>query len=79
MLVGIYGSAGIDYVISEKVIGDRGLRSTVTLIGSKPSDAGQYVCVARNNVTYVQESAFLEVYGKLVWPCTNVHNIMYTL
>ena len=69
LLVSISG----DYVISEKVIGERDLRSTVTVIGSQPSDAGQYVCVARNNVTYVQESVSLEVYGRSIWLCASVH------
>lgn len=73
MRIGISENAGTDYVISEKEIGDRDLRSTVTIIGSKPSDAGEYVCLARNNVTYVQVSGFLEVYGSLILIYASVH------
>lgn len=66
-LVNIPGSVGVDYEISEEEIGDRDLSSVLTIIDSQPSDAGQYMCVARNDVTSIQESATLTVHGMCVW------------
>ena len=62
-LVNIPGAANVDYQISEEEIGDRERMGTLTLLDSQPSDAGDYVCVGRNNVTYAQESATLVVHG----------------
>ena len=62
-LVNIPGAANVDYQISKEEIGDRERMGTLTLLNSQPSDAGDYVCVGRNNVTYAQESATLVVQG----------------
>ena len=62
-LVNIPGAANADYQIIEEEIGDRELMGTLTLLNSQPSDAGQYVCIGRNNVTYARESATLVVQG----------------
>ena len=69
----IPGAANVDYQISEEEIGDRERFSTLTLTNSQPSDAGDYICIGRNNVTYAQESATLVVQGIIIF---NVHSIV---
>ena len=59
----IPGSSNVDFQISEEEAGDRERMGTLTLLDSQPSDAGDYVCVGRNNVTYAHESATLVVQG----------------
>ena len=67
-LMNIPGAANMDYQKIEEEIGDRERMSTLTLLDSQPSDAGDYVCVGRNNVTYSQESATLIIQG-ISSPC----------
>ena len=52
-----------DYEIREEPIGNRTLKSTLTIINSQPSDTGQYICTASNDVTFTEESATLTVHG----------------
>ena len=60
----IPGTVNMDYEIIEEEIGDRERMSTLTIVNSEPSDAGQYACVAMNNVTYTLELARLTVHGR---------------
>ena len=62
-LVNIPGAVNVEYQINEEEIGDRERMSALTLLNSQPSDAGEYVCVSRNNVTYARESATLVIQG----------------
>ena len=59
----IPGAANVDYQIIEEEIGERERMGTLTLLNSQPSDAGDYVCIGRNNITYARESATLVVQG----------------
>ena len=62
----------------EQEIGDRERRSNLTIIGTEPSDAGDYGCVAVNEPGSNTEQATLTVHGKR---CTDKSNscgsIMY--
>ena len=62
-LVNIPGSSNVDYQISEEETGEREQMGTLALLNSQPSDAGDYVCIGRNNVTYARESATFVVQG----------------
>ena len=50
-------------VIVEQDIGMRERNSTLTILGSLPSDAGEYVCRAGNGVNINETSVILIVYG----------------
>ena len=52
-------------MIVEWEIGDRDKRSNLTILGSQPSDAGGYACVAVNEPGNVMLQATLTVYGEL--------------
>ena len=54
-----------NFTIEEQETGDRERRSNLTILGSQPSDAGGYVCVARNEPGSVMLQANLTVYGEL--------------
>ena len=51
-------------VVEEQEIGIRERNSTLTILGSLPSDTGTYVCRAENVVGRVEASATLLVHGK---------------
>ena len=55
----------VDVMIEEQEIGDRERRSNLTILGSQPSDAGGYACVARNEPGSVMQQATLTVRGEL--------------
>ena len=50
--------------IEEQEIGDRGRRSNLTILGSQPSDASAYACVAMNEPGTEREEATLTVHGE---------------
>ena len=50
--------------IQEQEIGDRERRSNLTILGSQPSDAGGYACMAMNEPGTDTEQATLTVHGK---------------
>ena len=52
------------YRIEEWEIGDRERRSNLTILGSQPSDAGGYVCVAVNEPGTDTRQADLTVHGE---------------
>ena len=54
-----------DVMIEEQEIGDRERRSMLIILGSQPSDAGSYACVARNEPGSVMQQATLTVHGEL--------------
>ena len=53
------------FVIVEQEIGDRERRSMLTILGTQPSDAGGYACVAVNEPGSVMLQATLTVHGEL--------------
>ena len=55
-----------DYSVNETVIGDRDLRSNLTILGTMPGDTGEYLCQAENIISDAAESAFLAVQGDLL-------------
>ena len=52
------------YRIEEWEIGDRERRSNLTIVGTQPSDAGAYACVARNEPGNATQQATLRVHGE---------------
>ena len=54
-----------NFSILEQEIGDRERRSNLTIIGTQPSDAGAYGCVAVNEPGTSEENATLTVHGEL--------------
>ena len=55
------------YSIEETMIGDRDLRSNLTIQGTMLGDTGEYLCLAQNIISSAEESAFLTVQGNYVW------------
>ena len=53
------------FVIVEQEIDNRERRTMLTILGSQPSDAGGYACVARNEPGRVMLQANLTVHGEL--------------
>ena len=53
-----------DFMIEEQEIGDRERRSNLTILGTQPSDAGAYACVAVNEPGSVMQQATLTVHGE---------------
>ena len=53
-----------EFIIEEQEIGDRERRSNLTIIGTQPSDAGMYACVAMNEPGTDARQATLTVHGK---------------
>ena len=58
------------FMIEEQEIGDRERRTMLTILGSQPSDAGGYACVAMNEPGNVMLQATLTVHGELHSFCT---------
>ena len=54
-----------EFSIQEQQIGDRERRSTLTIIGTQPSDTGAYECRAVNEHGAIAESATLTVHGEV--------------
>jgi len=54
-----------DFTIEDMEIGDRERRSNLTIIGTQPSDAGAYGCVAANEPGTSAEQATLTVHGEI--------------
>ena len=52
------------YGIEEQEIGDRERRSNLTIVGTQPSDAGAYACVAVNEPGNATQQATLRVHGE---------------
>ena len=52
-----------DYSVDEIMIGDRDLRSSLTILATMPGDTGEYLCQAENIISDAAESAFLNVQG----------------
>ena len=63
-MVQLQNQSGV-YRIEEWEIGDRERRSNLTILGSQPSDAGGYACVAVNVPGNVMLQATLTVHGEL--------------
>ena len=63
----------VDVMIEEQEINDRERRSMLTILGTQPSDAGGYACVAMNEPGSVMQQATLTVHGELhslnTWCC----------
>ena len=51
--------------IEEQEIGDRERRSNLTIVGTQPSDAGAYTCMAVNEPGNAIQQATLTVHGEL--------------
>ena len=62
----------------EQEIGDRERSSNLTIIGTQPSDAGAYGCVAVNEPGPSAENATLTVHGELCVPpwCIHVQHLL---
>ena len=58
-------SNSAEFSIQEQEIGDRERRSTITIMGTQPSDAGAYDCRAMNEPGTTVEQATLTVHGEL--------------
>ena len=54
-----------NFTIVEQEIGDRERRSNLTIVGTEPSDAGDYGCVAVNEPGTNAVNATLTVHGEL--------------
>ena len=63
-----------DFIIEDMEIEDGDRRSNLTIIGTQPSDAGAYRCVAMNELGIDMDPATLTVHGEIVVPflCTIV-------
>ena len=57
-------SNSAEFSIQEQETGDRERRSTLTIIGTQPSDAGAYNCRAVNEPGAIAENATLTVHGE---------------
>jgi len=57
-------SNSVEFSIVEQEMGDRESRSTLTIIGTQPSDAGAYDCRAMNEPGVIVESTTLTVHGE---------------
>ena len=57
-------SNSVEFNIVEQEMGDRERRSTLTIIGTQPSDAGAYDCRAMNEPGAIAENATLTVHGE---------------
>ena len=55
---------GIDYTIVEGATGERIRNSTLTVVGTEPSDALDYFCRASNVVNTAEATAELMVHGE---------------
>ena len=55
---------GIDYTIVEGATGERIRNSTLTVVGTEPSDALDYFCRASNMAGEVEATAELTVHGE---------------
>ena len=55
---------GIDYTIVEGATGERIRNSTLTVNGTEPSDALDYICMASNMAGTVEATAELIVHGE---------------
>ena len=53
-----------DFTIQDMEIGDRERRNNLTIIGTKPSDAGDYFCMAVNEPGIDMDQATLTVHGE---------------
>ena len=53
-----------NFTIEEQETGDRERRSNLTILGTQPSDAGGYACVAMNVPGTEREEATLTVHGE---------------
>ena len=53
-----------NFTIEEQENGDRERRSNLTILGTQPSDAGGYACVAVNEPGTDREQATLTVHGE---------------
>ena len=55
---------GIGYTILEGATGERIRNSTLTVVGTEPSDALDYICMASNMADEVEATAELTVHGE---------------
>ena len=62
-MVQLQNQSGV-YRIEEQVIGNRERRSNLTIVGTQPSDAGAYACVAVNEPGSAMQQATLTVHGE---------------
>ena len=53
-----------DFTIQDMEIGDRERRNNLTVIDTKPSDAGDYFCMAVNEPGIDMDQATLTVHGE---------------
>ena len=53
-----------EFIIEEQEIGDRERRSNLTILGTQPSDASAYACVAMKEPGNTLQQATLTVHGK---------------
>jgi len=58
-------SPSSDFTVEDMEIGDWERRSNLTIIGTEPSDAGAYGCMAMNEPGDTAGQATLIVHGKL--------------
>ena len=65
-MVQLQNQSGV-YRIEEQEIGDRERRSMLTIVGTQPSDAGAYACVALNEPGNATQQATLTVHGESVF------------
>ena len=62
-MVQLQNQSGV-YRIEEQEIGDREKRSNLTIVGTQPSDAGAYACMAVNEPGSATQQATLTVHGE---------------
>ena len=61
-------SQSLEFTIEDMEIGDREMRSSLTIIGTEPSDAGAYDCRAVNEPGIGTDEATLTVHGEIAVP-----------
>ena len=65
----------VDVMIEKQEIGNRKRRSNLTILGTQPSDAGDYACVAMNEPGSVMQQATLTVHGELTVSDTYIYAV----
>ena len=65
------------YNILNVEIGERVRNSTLVVIGSEPSDTGEYLCQAENMVSTDSATANLTIYGKNTKSLTKALSFCY--
>ena len=68
-----------EYTITNVEMGERVRNSTLVIVGSEPSDTGEYLCQAKNVVSVDFATANLTVYGKNTRGLTQVRSLLFVM